>query len=30
MPMDFGGFGKFHDPWIVDNEIPGEGNFHDG
>lgn len=20
MPMDFGGFNKFHDPWIVDNE----------
>ena len=19
IPMDFGGFNKFHDPWIVDN-----------
>jgi hypothetical protein len=28
IPMDFGGFCKFHDPWIVDNETPE--NFHDG
>ena len=28
MPMDFGGFCKFHDPSIVDNDTPE--NFHTG
>ena len=28
IPMDFGGFNKFHDPWLVDNET--SENFHDG
>lgn len=30
MPMDFGGFNRFYDPWLVDNEISTEEEFHDG
>ena len=28
--MDFGGFNRFYDPWLVDNEISAEEEFHDG
>jgi len=28
--MDFGGFNRFHDPWLIDNEISAEDDFHNG